>query len=117
MRKRRRWPAILGIVLFAAAMLLLLSTLVETPADTDQPVPSAPSVADTVLLPAIPPSFDTVTVQRSAESAYLPYALFLCLAFVLPQLKTGSDANGRVLRKKRYARSFYPVFRQELACG
>ena len=117
MRKHRRWPVILGLVLCAVALLLLLSTLVDTPADATQPVPSAPSVADSVLLPAIPPSSDSITVQRGAEAAYLPYALFLCLAFVLPQLQTGSDANGRILRKKRYARSFYPVFRQELACG
>ena len=36
---------------------------------------------------------------------------------MLPPMVSGIDANGRVLRRKSYARSYYPVFRQELACG
>ena len=117
MRKHRRWPAVLGVIVLVLGLILLLSALVETPADAAPPVSPSTSVADTVLLPAVPPTPDGASGLRIMQVSYLPFMLFFCLVGALPHLRAASDANGRVLRKKRYARSYYPVFRQDLACG
>ncbi len=117
MRKHRRWPMLLGVFLFTLGLLLLLSALVETPADVSATVMPVTSIADTMLIPAVPPTPETATAGNVLQQTYLTFMLFFCLALTLPKLVTASDANGRVLRKKRYARSYYPVFRQDLACG
>ena len=51
------------------------------------------------------------------DTGFLSVAFWACLGLVLPLPVAGRDANGRVLRKRRYARSFHPLFKQELACG
>lgn len=117
MRRQRRWPISLFVMLFAIGVLLLLSALIEAPAADAQPADTAPAAAHTVLLPAVLPSPETPVEARNLTGAFLPPMLFVGLLCMLPLLVPGSDANGRVLRKRRYARSFYPVFRQELACG
>jgi hypothetical protein len=107
----------LGVFLFTLGLLLLLSALVETPADVSAPVNPTTSSADTAIIPAIPPTSEPASIGNSIREAYLTFTLFFCLTLMLPKLVAASDANGRVLRKKRYARSYYPVFRQDLACG
>jgi len=117
MRKHSRLPIVLGIVLGAFALLVLLSALIEGPATDADPAEPAHTLADTTLTPAVMPSPETASVARTTGAAYLPVALLMCLALALPLPVYGKDANGRVLRRRRYARSFYPVFRLQLACG
>ena len=116
-RKHRRWPIVLGVLLCAFGLLLLLTALIETPADEAAPVTDSHAAVGAQLLPAVLPSPETAPMARETGETFLPFALFLSLALALPRLVRGSDANGRILRKKRYARSYHPVFRQELACG
>jgi len=117
MRKHRGWPLPLVVFLFTLGLLLLLSALVETPADISATAIPVTTIADTMLIPAVPPTPETAAVWNGLQPTYLTFMLFFCLALTLPRLVTASDANGRVLRKKRYARSYYPLFRQDLACG
>jgi hypothetical protein len=117
MRKHRRWPLLLGVFLFTLGLLLLLSALVETPADVAAAPNPTTSAANTVLLPAVLPTPETASAGNGLRVAYFTFALIFCLTLALPRLAAACDANGRVLRKKRYARSFFPVFRLNLACG
>lgn len=106
-----RWLlALLGLLL----LLLLLSALVETP--------TAPAVANQ---PAAVPQYLTA-MPLTPESAVgwrglaevlrlFAFAAFAVLPLPLPGICR--DRNGRVLRAGRYVKSFYPIFRQELACG
>ena len=50
-----------------------------------------------------------------AGSLLFAFAAFAVLPLPLPGICR--DRNGRVLRAGRYVKSFYPIFRQELACG
>ena len=65
-------------------------------------------------IPAEPQPLSGVKLLAAAFALAL-----LCpvCAAALPLRVSGVDANGRVLRRRRYARCFYPLFRQELACG
>lgn len=103
-------------LLIALGALLLLSALVETPqAEAAAPaeLPAARSVTAFAVMPPAPAS-----AAPSAMGAWLKIAgLFAVVVLLLPRLNCTCDANGRVLCKRRYARSFYPVFRQDLACG
>ena len=117
MRKPRRWPVVLVTALFALGFLLLLSALVEAPAGDAHAARDLPAVADALMLTAAPPAGETVAQARAESASFFSLALWALFAFALPSLVRGIDANGRVLRRRSYARSFYPVFRQELACG
>jgi len=116
MRRPRRWPVVLGVLLCAFGLFVLLSALIEAPAADAQPAEEQPAAA-AMLLPAVMPTLESAPDTRGTSGAALPLALLAGLSLALPLLVSGSDANGRVLRKRRYARSFYPVFKQELACG
>ena len=117
MRKPRRWPVILGVALFALGFLLLLSALVETPAGAARAARDLPAVADALMLTAAPPVGETAAQARAEAASFLSLAFWALSTLMLPPMVSGIDANGRVLRRKSYARSYYPVFRQELACG
>jgi hypothetical protein len=117
MRKHSRLPVVLGVILGVFALLLVLSVLVEGPADDATPAETSHTLQSTTLAPAVMPSPETAPEARGVSATYLPIALLACLALALPLLVSGKDANGRVLRRRRYAHSFYLVFRQELACG
>ncbi|MCE5342326.1 MAG: hypothetical protein LLF96_01870 [Eubacteriales bacterium] len=117
MRKPRRWPVFVGVLLCAFGLLLLLSALIEAPAQDTSPAADPHAVTGAMLLPAAPPAPETASQSRWVGGAFLPGAFLLCLLMALPLLVKSSDANGRILRKKRYVCSFYPVFKQELACG
>ena len=117
MRKPRRWPVVLVTVLFALGFLLLLSALVEAPAGDAHAARNLPTVADAVMLTAVPSAGETVAQARAEVTSNVTLALWALCALALPLLVKRIDANGRVLRRRSYARSFYPVFRQELACG
>jgi hypothetical protein len=83
----------------------------------DAPNAATNAVAETALLPAVLPSPETVSLMRNTEFSFLSVAVLLCLMSIYPLMVRGSDANGRILRRRCYARSFFPVFRLELACG
>ncbi len=117
MRKPRRWPVVLCALLCAFAFFVLLSALIEAPAAPAEPAQANLPVSNAVLLPAVLPSPETPPEARGISGACLPFVLFFSLAPVLPKLAPGRDANGRVLRRRRYVHSYYPVFKQELACG
>jgi hypothetical protein len=116
-RKPRRWPVVLLALLCVFGLIALLSALIEAPAADVEPAPDNHPVSAAVLLPAVMPSPETAPDARSINGACLPFVLLASLSLLLPPPVAGRDANGRVLRRRRYARSFYPVFRQELACG
>jgi len=119
MRKPRRWLVFLGALLCVFGLLFLLNALCGTPAEAALPEGATPAhaMASAPLLTAVLPSTESAPVARGVSYDGLALALLSCLALTLPLLVSGSDANGRVLRKGRYVRSFYPVFKQELACG
>ena len=117
MRKNRRWLWTLGLLVAILGLVLLLSALVETPAADAQAMPDNQPLAHTMLLPAVPPSPETASQSQATQESYLPVALLSFMAFSLALPVCGRDANGRVLRRRCYVRSFYPVFKQELACG
>ncbi len=103
------------IALFALlALLLLLSALVEAPASpAADPVP----VAAAMNMTALPLTAEGMAGWRGFWNALLPL-LFIALAVPqAPSLPGARDRNGRVLRAGRYVKSFYPIFRQEFACG
>jgi hypothetical protein len=117
MRRPHRWLVSLGVFLCVASFFFLLSALIETPASDASPVEAPHAISDAALHPAALPSPETVPQTRAAVESYLSVAALLWLMAALPLLVKGSDANGRVLRKRSYARSFYPVFKLEMACG
>ena len=117
MHTPRRWPLVLCVALCALGLVLLLSLLVETTGDAAQPAQDTRPVVDALLLPAVLPAAETAPAVRDQNEPFWFAAFWALLAPVLPLLVRGTDANGRVLRKRRYARSYYPLFRQDLACG
>ncbi len=117
MRKPSRLFMAMCVFLCAFGLLLLLSALVDTPAQDTVPVQEPHTAAGAMLLPATIPSPETASLPRGVGGVFLSVAFLLFLLSSLPLLVRGSDANGRIMRRKRYVCSFYPVFKQELACG
>lgn len=117
MRKPHRWPIFICVLLGVFVLLVLFSALIEAPAADTQPEDTGRAVAGAVIAPAVMPSPETAPQASATEQACLPYALFAFLSLMMPLLVSESDRNGRILRRRRYVRSFYPVFKQELACG
>ncbi|MEG2604568.1 MAG: hypothetical protein RSB91_06500 [Clostridia bacterium] len=110
-------------LLVAAATLffvLLLSTLVVTPAPAsaaEATAPAQPARLDVQLLPLAMPTPEvyaesTLRPLPARAAALLPLASLAGIALLFKR-----DANGRVLCAKRYENSFYPLFRQEVAGG
>lgn len=116
MPKRRKIAPVLCALLGVLALALLLSALVEAPAEPQAAQAPAP-VAAAQLMPAVPQTPETAPGGRLTGDTLRLAAFILPVLCALPCLLRGTDANGRVLRRRRYARCFYPVFRQELACG
>ena len=116
MRKERHLFYWLVALLSLAVLLLLLSALVETPT---APALAADrgSVAAAQSVTALPLSPEGTNGWRGLLDML---RLFVFIAFAvlpLPLLFACRDQNGRVLRGGRYVKSFYPIFKQELACG
>lgn len=107
-------------LLIALGLVLLLSALVEGPEESLAQGPRRFSVVESAaFLPGAPPapqneSTGPLKIQLFREAA-------LALLFVLALLPTFHircrDANGRVVRTKRYVGSVYQVFRPEAAGG
>ena len=116
MRSHSRLAFALCACLCALVLALLLSALVEGPAAA-QSAPVTCAAAETVFLPAGSPATELPAVARGLWATFALLALMTVRDLALPARKAGGDADGRVLRKRRYVRSFYPLFRQELACG
>lgn len=112
----RRLFVLMVVLLCALGALLLASALIETPAG-EAAVPAeraqAHSITAFVSMPPTPTSAPAFPVSAWNRLA----ALFAVVAVLLPRLTCICDANGRVLCKRRYVRSYYPVFRQGIACG
>ena len=66
-----------------------------------------------IAMPPVPTSAATASISEWLRVS----ALFAVILLLLPRLNCTCDANGRVLCTRRYVRSFYPVFKQNLACG
>ena len=116
MRKPCRLTTVLLVLFCTLGLILLLSSLVEAPAAA-QPSHINSPVTDAQFLPALPLVPETSPGNRWFAAVYQAIAY---IAFTLPavaHLLRCCDANGRVLRKRRYVQSFHPVFKQELACG
>lgn len=112
----RRLFIILLAMFCALGALLLLSALLETPAAEDaEPaeLPVAHSVTAFVSMPPTPTSASAMSIGAWLRIA----ALFAAATLLIPRRTFTCDANGRVLRSRRYVRSFHLVFKQELACG
>ncbi len=112
----RRLFAMMVVLLCALGALLLLSALVDAPqAETVTPaqMPVSHTMTAFVSMPPVPVSASALPLIAWLRIA----ALFMVIATLLPRLHCTCDANGRVLHNGRYVRSFYPVFRQDLACG
>lgn len=103
--------------LLCGLFLLLLSALVVGPEAEFVPPVSSPAPARASLLPAS--ASPAVSSQEAAAVTFLWTALFLAWTFAerLPQSAPVRDANGRVLRRRRYWEGAYLLFRQELAVG
>jgi hypothetical protein len=116
MRKQRHLCYWLGALLALLLLALLLSALVEAPLAPAPATADAPPAAAR-LLPALPLTPESAAGWRSLADALRLFAMALFAAPVLPPLALYADRNGRVLRAGSYVKSFYPIFRQELACG
>ena len=117
MRKHKRWPIVIGLLLCAFALLVMLSALVQAPpTDTLPPMPMH-QLADAVFLPATPTAGESAATARAMVSGNPFVVLIAAFALTLPILAKGKDANGRILRRRSYVRSFHQMFKQELACG
>lgn len=107
-------------LLIALGLLLLLSALVEGPeASLAQGAGRFSVVESAAFLPGAPPvpqneSTGPRKIQLSREAAL---ALLFMLALLPALLIRCRDANGRVVRTKRYVGSVYQVFRPEAAGG
>ncbi len=112
---RRRLFIFFAVLLGALGVLLLLSALIEGPTaqDTLETLPAARSITAFAAMPPAPTSASAAPVGAWLRIA----ALFAAAAISIPCLRCTCDANGRVLCKRRYARSYHLVFRQEFACG
>lgn len=112
---RRVFVFFIALVCFLGA-LLLLSALIESPAAPDaaaEEPPVAHAIAAYVCMPPAPAS-----ESLTPSAAWLRIAaLFAFVILSVPCLLCTCDANGRVLIKRRYVRSFHLVFKQEFACG
>ena len=118
MHRPHRWLWAFALLFAALLALLLLSSLIETPADASTPpAPLMAPVMDAAFLSAAMPSLETAPQARVLGAVFLSLPLWAFLTLALPLRVAGRDANGRVLRRRRYARSFYPLFRLQLACG
>lgn len=116
MRNHSRLAWFLCACLCALLLTLLLSALVEGPA-APAPTTAVSRTVEAIFLPAGTPAAEIPSVERGLGAAFALLAFQLLNALLLPDRMAGIDANGRVLRKRRYVLSFYPLFRQELACG
>ena len=116
MRKQRHLLYWLVALLCVAVFLLLLSALVETPT-APAPAVDSRAVAAVQTITALPLTPEGASGWRGLLDML---RLFVFIAFAvlpLPLLFACRDQNGRVLRAWRYVKSFYPIFKQELACG
>ncbi len=115
MRVSRRYIVMFSVLLLCAGLLFLLSALIETPEPEAVPaeLPQATGVTAFVSMPPAP----TTAAGLPAPAWLRVAALFAAVIVMLPRLLCTTDANGRVLRKRRYVRCFHPVFKQEIACG
>jgi hypothetical protein len=112
---RRVFVFIIALICFLGT-LLLLSALIESPAAPDV-VAEEPPVAHTIsAYVSMPPTPECESVTSSA--AWLRVAaLFAFVIVIVPCVQCACDANGRVLKKRRYVRCYHLVFKQEVACG
>jgi hypothetical protein len=117
MRRSNHWTGVICLLFGLLSLLLLLSALIQAPAEDAAPVVNTIHTVDAILLPAAQPVTETASDAHTACAAFLSIAFLALLASAAPRLVSGIDANGRVLRRRRYVRSYYPVFKQELACG
>ncbi len=106
------------IALFCMFGILLLLSALTVSSAVEEALPDEQSTAHafTTTLFTMPPS-PTTSSPVSACGWLRIAALFAAALLILPCLTCICDANGRVLCQKRYVRSFYPVFKQDLACG
>jgi hypothetical protein len=110
------------LFVFLAAMfclfgaLLLLSALIDAPEAGDA-VAEEPPVAHSITAFASMPPTPTSASEMSAGAWLRVAALFAAATVIIPILQCACDANGRVLSKRRYVRSFHLVFKQEVACA
>lgn len=116
MRKPRLvWNALMT-VLGVLSLLLLLGVLVETPPAQGAEPPAA-SVLATRFEPAVPLLPETGGLPRAPGEGLRYAAAPAAIAPALLAAVAHCDANGRVVRRRSYVRSFYPLFRLNLACG
>ncbi|MBN1777936.1 MAG: hypothetical protein JW811_07420 [Clostridiales bacterium] len=113
---RRRLFVFWVVLLCALGALLLLSALIQTPVEEDA-APAELPVAHTITafagMPPTPASGFALPPGAWLRAA----ALFTAAIVLLPRLHCTCDANGRVLSRRSYIRSYHPVFKQEFACG
>ena len=109
---------VLLVAAAAAFFLLLLSALVvsSAPEGAAGDGATAPSQLQAQFLPLALPGQDAAVATKAHIARALPLAALSLAALCLPALIC-RDANGRVVRAKRYEDSFYQVFRQEVAGG
>jgi hypothetical protein len=100
----------------ALGALLLLSALVESTAAVDQETAELPAAHTITAFVSMPPT--PTTASALSPAAWLRIAaLFAAAVLLIPCQTCTCDANGRVICKRRYVRSYYLVFRPEFACG
>lgn len=116
MRNSRSW--IIWAVLCAACLLLLGSALLETPESAPETSADVTAKLHVTLLPYTVPAPEQQA--DSLQSRAPERARDALPAQDAPKLISAAapcDANGRVIRCKRYVRSFYQSYHQETACG
>ena len=113
---RRLFLCLITLFCVFGALLLLSALTVNSTAIEEALAEEPPAAHSFAAFFTMPPS--PTTASPLLGGAWLRAAgLFAVTLLILPCLQCICDANGRVLRQKRYVRSFYPVFKQDLACG
>ena len=116
MRNDRSW--IFWTVLCAACLLLLGGALLETPESAPETSADVTAKLHVTLLPyTVPAPEQQADSLQSRTPERMRDALPIGDAPRLISSGAPCDANGRVIRCKRYVRSFYQTYHQETACG
>ncbi len=109
----------IGAALTALLFILLLQGLIEgPPGDAAAAMPPLSSITGAALMPySLPAPEGAAAAPQVQPTERLGFWALLANVLIFPALTGLRDANGRVLRTKRYVLSAYQVFRQEAACG
>lgn len=119
MRKQRGWAVFFGVLGGLCLALALCCLLSPAAPESDAPAapPPARAAVQAWLAPLTTAPENNADAAQPAPGTVSPRSALPGRSAALPRLTRMRDANGHILRAKRYVDSVYLTFRQEDACG